>query len=66
MPLVAVLASFSSGIISDKVFKGQRSPVAMGLYFLETIVILIAAAVIISGVVGGTPGGISSAAFSLS
>ena len=58
MPLVAVCASFASGIISDKIFKGQRSPVAMGLYFLETFVILIAAGVIISGAVGPTPGGI--------
>lgn len=58
MPLVAVGASFAAGIISDKVFNGHRSPVAMGLYFLETIVILIAAGVIISGVVGPTPSGI--------
>ena len=58
MPLVAVLGSFSAGIISDKVFKGHRSPVAMGLYFLETIVILSAAVVIMSGLVGPTPGGL--------
>jgi MFS transporter, OPA family, glycerol-3-phosphate transporter len=58
MPLVAVGASFASGIISDKIFKGQRSPVAMGLYFLETFVILVAAGVIFSGAVGPTPGGI--------
>ncbi len=58
MPLVAVLGSFSAGVLSDKVFKGQRSPVAMGLYFLETIVILIAAVVILSGAVGPTPLGI--------
>lgn len=58
MPLVAVIGSFSAGIISDKVFKGHRSPVAMGLYFLETIVIIIAAVVIMSGMVGPTPGGL--------
>jgi len=58
MPLVAVLGSFSAGIISDKVFKGHRSPVAMGLYFLETIVILVAAAVIMSGRVGPTSAGL--------
>jgi len=29
MPLVAVLGSFSAGIITDKIFKGHRSPVAM-------------------------------------
>ncbi|MDQ6859926.1 MAG: MFS transporter [Verrucomicrobiota bacterium] len=58
MPLVAVCAAFGAGVVSDKVFKGRRSPVAMGLYFLETIVIVIAAAVIRSGAVGPTPGGI--------
>jgi OPA family glycerol-3-phosphate transporter-like MFS transporter len=58
MPLVAVFAAFSAGIISDKIFKGRRSPVAMGLYFLETCVILVAAGVIISGAVKPTPGGI--------
>ena len=58
MPLVAVLGSFSAGIISDKLFRGHRSPVAMSLYFLETIVILTAALVIYGGWVGPTPGGI--------
>ena len=58
MPLVAVLGSFAAGVISDKVFKGHRSPVAMGLYFLETVVILVAAGVIMSGAVGPTPLGI--------
>lgn len=58
MPLVAVLGSFSAGIISDKVFKGHRSPVAMTLYFVEAFVILIAAIVIAFGVVGPTPMGI--------
>ena len=42
MPLVAVLGSLGSGIISDRVFKGHRSPVAMTLYFLETAAILTA------------------------
>ena len=42
MPLVAVLGSLGSGIISDKVFKGHRSPVAMVLYFMITVVIIIA------------------------
>lgn len=58
MPLVAVLGSFGAGIISDKIFKGHRSPVAMRLYFLETAVILLAAAVISSGMVKPTPVGI--------
>ncbi len=42
MPLFAVLGAFGAGIISDKIFKGHRSPVAMTLYFLETAVILTA------------------------
>jgi OPA family glycerol-3-phosphate transporter-like MFS transporter len=42
MPLVAVLGSLGSGIISDKVFKGHRSPVAMVLYFMITVVIIVA------------------------
>lgn len=43
MPLVAVLGAFSAGVISDKLFKGHRSPVAMGFYFLETGIIVLAA-----------------------
>ena len=58
MPLVAVLGSFSAGVISDKFFKGHRSPVAMTLYFVESGVILIAAVVIAAGIVGPTPMGI--------
>jgi sugar phosphate permease len=46
MPLVAVLGSFGSGIISDKVFKGHRSPVAMVLYFMITVVIIVAVVLI--------------------
>lgn len=42
MPLVAVLGSLGAGLISDKIFRGHRSPVAMGLYFLETAAILTA------------------------
>lgn len=58
MPLVAVLGSLSAGLISDKLFKGHRSPVAMALYFVECVVILIAAVVIAAGFVGPTPLGI--------
>ncbi len=58
MPLVAVLGSFSAGWVSDRFFQGQRSPVAMTLYYLESLVILGAALVIYTGVVGPTPGGI--------
>jgi OPA family glycerol-3-phosphate transporter-like MFS transporter len=42
MPIFAVFGSLASGWISDRFFKGHRSPVAMTLYFLETVVILIA------------------------
>ena len=58
MPLVAVIGSFSAGIVSDKFFKGHRSPVAMTLYFVECGVILTAAFVISTGIVGPTPIGI--------
>src|SRR5207302_6348787 len=43
IPFVASVGSLISGFISDKVFNGRRAPVAAGLYFLETAVILIAA-----------------------
>ena len=58
MPIVAVLGSFTAGLVSDKFFKGHRSPVAMTLYYVESLVILCAAVVIYMGVVGPTPGGI--------
>jgi OPA family glycerol-3-phosphate transporter-like MFS transporter len=58
MPLVAVLGSLSAGLISDKLFKGHRAPVAMTLYFVESAVILTAAVVIAMGVVGPTPVGV--------
>jgi OPA family glycerol-3-phosphate transporter-like MFS transporter len=58
MPLVAVFGSLASGIISDKFFKGHRAPVAMGLYFLQSLIVLIAAGIISSGVVGPTPSGV--------
>jgi OPA family glycerol-3-phosphate transporter-like MFS transporter len=43
LPLVASLGSLLSGYISDVVFGGRRAPVAAGLYFLETCLILTAA-----------------------
>lgn len=58
MPIVAVLGSFTAGWVSDKFFKGHRSPVAMTLYYVESLVIMCAALVIYMGVVGPTPGGI--------
>jgi MFS transporter, OPA family, glycerol-3-phosphate transporter len=43
IPVVASAGSLISGFVSDKVFDGRRAPVAAGLYFLETTVILLAA-----------------------
>jgi OPA family glycerol-3-phosphate transporter-like MFS transporter len=43
IPLVASVGSLISGFISDKIFRGRRAPVAAVLYFLETLVILLAA-----------------------
>ena len=58
MPFVAVFGSLASGIISDKFFKGHRAPVAMGLYFLLSLFVLVAAGTIFSGIVGPTPLGV--------
>jgi OPA family glycerol-3-phosphate transporter-like MFS transporter len=58
MPIVAVFGSFTAGWVSDKFFKGRRSPVAMTLYYFESLVILCAAMVIYMGIVGPTPLGI--------
>jgi MFS transporter, OPA family, glycerol-3-phosphate transporter len=43
VPFVASVGSLTSGYISDTVFKGRRAPVAAALYFLETVIILLAA-----------------------
>lgn len=58
MPMAAVLGSLASGWISDKFFKGHRSPVAMCLYFFEALVIGTAAVILLKGLVGPTAGGI--------
>lgn len=58
MPMAAVAGSLASGWISDKFFKGHRSPVAMSLYFLEAAVIGISAVLLIRGLVGPSPAGI--------
>ena len=42
IPLVASIGSLISGYISDIVFQGRRAPVAAGLYFIETAIILLA------------------------
>ena len=43
LPLSAFVGSFSSGYISDTLFKGKREPVAALLYTLETISIVVTA-----------------------
>jgi len=58
MPMAAVAGSLFSGWVSDKFFKGHRSPVAMFLYFFEALVIGIAAVILLKGLVGPTAGGI--------
>ncbi|MFM2082684.1 MAG: Regulatory protein UhpC, partial [Verrucomicrobiota bacterium] len=58
MPMAAVAGSLTSGWVSDRFFKGHRSPVAMSLYFLEAVVISFAAVLLLKGMVGPTPAGI--------
>jgi len=41
LPLAAFVGSFSSGFLSDTLFKGRRAPVAALLYLIETAVIVL-------------------------
>jgi OPA family glycerol-3-phosphate transporter-like MFS transporter len=43
IPLVASAGSLLAGYVSDDLFQGRRAPVAAVLYFLETVIILLAA-----------------------
>ena len=43
IPFVASVGSWASGYISDTMFKGRRAPVAAVLYFIESVIILLAA-----------------------
>lgn len=43
IPFVASAGSLLSGYVSDTLFQGRRAPVAAGLYFMETLIILAAA-----------------------
>jgi MFS transporter, OPA family, glycerol-3-phosphate transporter len=43
IPFVASAGSLVSGYVSDTLFRGRRAPVAAGLYFIETAIILLAA-----------------------
>jgi len=58
VPMVAVIGSLASGIISDKFFRGHRSPVAMALYFLQAVLIGLAALVFYSGAIRPTAAGV--------
>jgi OPA family glycerol-3-phosphate transporter-like MFS transporter len=49
MTAAAVVGSILAGYISDKYFKGHRSPVAMVLYFTEAVVLATAAVVMLAG-----------------
>jgi sugar phosphate permease len=58
MTAAAIIGSIGSGWISDKVFKGARSPVAMRLYFVEATVISCAATAMFSGWIKPGPLGV--------
>lgn len=58
MPMAAVVGSLTSGWVSDKFFKGHRSPVAMVLYFVEAAAISFSAVLLLKGLVGPTPAGV--------
>ncbi len=64
-PLTAVAGSFISGVVSDKVFNGHRSPVAMGLYFMTAIVCAIAAITVLAGLIQPSGLGITLSCLSL-
>lgn len=51
MTAAAIVGSIGAGLISDKVFKGARSPVAMGLYFTEAVTISCAALAMFAGLI---------------
>ena len=54
----AIVGSIGSGYISDKFFKGARSPVAFSLYLIEAVVITCAAIAMFSGIIKPGPVGI--------
>ena len=43
IPFAATVGSLISGYVSDILFNGQRASVAAGLYFLEVLIVLLAA-----------------------
>ncbi len=58
MPFVAFLGSLGSGVISDILWKGERGPVAVGLYYLEALTIAGAAILLLNDFVGPGPSGV--------
>lgn len=58
VPLAAVVGSFISGWVSDRFFKGHRSPVAAFLYFAQTGFVVVASAVVFMDLIGPGPFGI--------
>lgn len=58
VPLIAVAGSFASGVVSDKVFRGRRSPVAMGLYLMVAVVCAGASVLMWTGMMLPTTSGI--------
>ena len=58
VPLVAVAGSLISGIVSDKLFGGRRSPVAVRLYTFLTLVVAGASVAMWSGLMGPSKAGV--------
>ncbi len=55
LPITAFIGSIGSGFISDLLFKGKRAPVAMGLYALESAVILSGAILLTNPAIASAP-----------
>jgi MFS transporter, OPA family, glycerol-3-phosphate transporter len=58
VPLIAVAGSLISGIVSDKLFGGHRSPVAVRLYAFLTLVVASASVVMWLGLMGPSKAGV--------
>ena len=58
IPMIAVAGSVLSGWVSDRFFHGHRYPVAMFLYFMESVVIATAAVVMSLHLISPSAGGI--------
>jgi MFS transporter, OPA family, glycerol-3-phosphate transporter len=58
VPLIAVAGSLISGIVSDKLFGGHRSPVAVRLYAFLTLVVSAASVAMWSGLMGPSKAGV--------